>query len=167
MISLPHGIRHKIDACTEIGQGIACVNARKFTWDKESAGVSKFSRQLVKDDRRANFIEKKNFSICSLAFSRRFSSFLLDGNGIDALGIGVSTGETFGSGFYTRLNLNNRRLDVFGASVISRRHRVLCPHRVFDIGLHVLNTASLAVTYFSKSVLKHRVSEEQVLDSYR
>ncbi|GKG61418.1 hypothetical protein Tco_0619143, partial [Tanacetum coccineum] len=28
--------------------------------------------------------------------------------------------------YVTSLNLNNRRLDVFGASVISRRHRVLC-----------------------------------------
>ncbi|GJQ96667.1 hypothetical protein Tco_0007806 [Tanacetum coccineum] len=53
---------HKIDACTEIGQGIACVNARKFTWDKESAGVSKFSRQLVKDDRRASFVQFCHFT---------------------------------------------------------------------------------------------------------
>ncbi|GJV39683.1 hypothetical protein Tco_1418123 [Tanacetum coccineum] len=46
-----------------------------------------------------------------------FISF--DGNGIDALGIG-------------------ERLDVFGASVISRRHRVLChlvvPGRVPELG---------------------------------
>ncbi|GKC34704.1 hypothetical protein Tco_1047088 [Tanacetum coccineum] len=32
------------------------------------------------------------------AFSLRLSSFLLDGNGIDDLGIGVTTGETLGSG---------------------------------------------------------------------
>ncbi|GKG53148.1 hypothetical protein Tco_0552416, partial [Tanacetum coccineum] len=32
-------------------------------------------------------------------FSLRLSSFLLDGDGIDALGIGVTTGATLGSEF--------------------------------------------------------------------
>ncbi|GKF52133.1 hypothetical protein Tco_0148600 [Tanacetum coccineum] len=35
-------------------------------------------------------------------FSLRFSSFLLDGNGIDALGTGVTTRATLGSGFGLR-----------------------------------------------------------------
>ncbi|GJR13900.1 hypothetical protein Tco_0796552 [Tanacetum coccineum] len=35
-------------------------------------------------------------------FSLRLSSFLLDGNGIDALGSGVTTGAKFGLGFGLR-----------------------------------------------------------------
>ncbi|GKG36000.1 hypothetical protein Tco_0443678, partial [Tanacetum coccineum] len=36
-------------------------------------------------------------------FSLRLSSFLRDGNGIDALGTGVTTGATLGSGFGLRV----------------------------------------------------------------
>ncbi|GJU26947.1 hypothetical protein Tco_1165568 [Tanacetum coccineum] len=35
-------IWHKINACTKIGQGVACINPREFTRNEKSARVSKF-----------------------------------------------------------------------------------------------------------------------------
>ncbi|GJX08759.1 phloem protein 2-like protein [Tanacetum coccineum] len=74
---------------------------------------------------------------------------------------GVNKVVLWASGFGLRVwNLNNRRLDVFGASVISRRHRVLChlvlPGRVLTLVLHVSQTASVGCSYLSKSVFEHR-----------
>ncbi|GJT34113.1 reverse transcriptase domain-containing protein [Tanacetum coccineum] len=90
-------------------------------WDEEYAGVSKFSLQLVKDEQDANF--HRNFSFV-VAFSLRLSSFLLNGNGIDALRNWSINRETFGSGFgYEDLNMNNRRLRRLRCFVICRRHQ--------------------------------------------
>ncbi|GJV20421.1 hypothetical protein Tco_1369441 [Tanacetum coccineum] len=86
------------------------------------------------------------------AFHGVFQSLLLEGNGIDVVWleeIGALNGINIGLGSWIlRLDLNNRRLDVFGASVISRKHRVLCnlvPEPEVEAVLEVTNLESMSI----------------------
>ncbi|GJT83649.1 hypothetical protein Tco_1057991 [Tanacetum coccineum] len=86
------------------------------------------------------------------AFSLRLSSFLRDGNGIDA---GVTTGATLGSGFGLRVNLNNRRLGS-----LRLRPDELLTGRVEAV-LAVTNFESMSVKFAICDCRHTDVSEEE------
>ncbi|GJU64037.1 hypothetical protein Tco_0549430 [Tanacetum coccineum] len=85
---------------------------------QEICGVSKFSRQLVKDDRVAAFLQFWPILLNSLCLS----SFLLDGMELDVfMELSINEEKHWGTGFgITRLNMNNRRLDSLRCFLISK-----------------------------------------------
>ncbi|GJZ54028.1 hypothetical protein Tco_0608913 [Tanacetum coccineum] len=153
-ITVPKGVRfgRKKEAVETIGSKygvgfpltITCVFE---VWSR----VSKFLGYLVEDDRL------KQFSFNGVTFSLRLSSFLRDGNGIDALGTGVTTGANMGdSGFGLRMLHfeHTGGWNVFGASVISRRHRRSFVNRHYDLllsGPWMGNNTSGSDTFKSSS----------------
>ncbi|GKF96775.1 hypothetical protein Tco_0292596 [Tanacetum coccineum] len=97
-----HGIRNRPGSPSFFGN-LLRMTAEQLSFKGVLSISLNFSLFLIKVFKvEANLgmsIKASNFSFWSLAFSLRLSSFLLDGNGIDA---GVTIGATLGSGFGLR-----------------------------------------------------------------
>ncbi|GKF34247.1 hypothetical protein Tco_0107447 [Tanacetum coccineum] len=88
-----HGIRnHMINACAKIGQGVACINpgSPSFFGNLFRMTAEQFSfNGVLAISLNFSLFPIKVFSMGDFAFSRRLSSFLLEGNGIDVRWLGI------------------------------------------------------------------------------
>ncbi|GJS50297.1 hypothetical protein Tco_0600418 [Tanacetum coccineum] len=125
---IPHGIRKRSGVSKSLS-----LSRGKFRHKSQGIRKANFETHITKD-----FDE---FPIWSLAFSRRLSSFLLEGNGIDVrwLGIGALTGATTGSKELDKLEVDYSGvdklvLDCFEGEEIQEVEFDLRPSEYRDIG---------------------------------